>query len=304
MSADAIEAPVVVMFTEHVGRYRVEFDYDPAAVALLKSTVPGAMRRWIPGIRRWEVSAEWIGPLAGALANAGFGIAGLDHSNITHWFGPFVEALPTSPAGHDAYRAGRCKNCLTKPCRSGGVECTDCYRDRLIFQHRIKAALGRTPGLAYPTATSSTGKSTKFMRVPLEVELVAPDVRVRNARHPNTWKSSHAHQSRRVTPETAVVDMLLAASFEEKRTCPVCGRRPTKGTVVHTTCRTRLLHALNEDRPFSKSRNRFFQDGCCTVCGARPRQLPRGIVCTRCAGILDVARSLSTTSSPKEKSQL
>ena len=289
---DVVEASVVVVtFTEHDGRYRVGFAYDFEAVSILKSTVPGAMRRWVPKAKRWEVSSEWVGPLSGALVNAGFGIAGLDYSNVADWFGPFVEAIPTSEAGYAAYRPGRCKNCLTTPCRPGGVECADCFRDRLISQHRIKAALGEMPGLAYPTATSTTGKSTMFMRAPLEVELVAADVRVRNARHPDTWKFPHPHQSRRVTPETAVVDILLAADFEEKRTCPVCDRRPAKGAVVHATCRTRLLHALNEDRPFSKSRNRFFQDGCCTVCGARPCQ-SSGVTCLSCAQIMDASRSL------------
>lgn len=291
MSEDILEEPVVVAFTGHVGRYCVAFDYDPAAVALLKATVPGGMRRWVPKTRRWEVSAEWVGPLSGALVNAGFHVAGLDYDNIEDWFGAFVTPVPTVPGGHDAYRSGRCKNCLTAPHRPGGVECVACHRDRLIRQHRVKAALGETPGLRYPTAISSNGKSTTFMRVPLEVEQLPADVRVRNAGHPDTRKPSHAHPSRRVTPETAVVDILLTADFEEKRTCLVCGRRPTKGAVAHATCRTRLLHALNEDRPFSKSRNKAFQDGACTVCFSRPHQ-SSGVACARCAEIIDACRSL------------
>jgi hypothetical protein len=297
--ADEEPEPVVVSFTEHAGRYVVEFDYDPEAVALLKATVPGSMRRWIPETKRWEVSAEWIGPLSGALVNAGFGIAGLNYSNITDWFGPFVKATPTSPAGHDAYRSGRCSSCLTAPHRPGGVECHDCYRDRLIRQHRVKAAIGEMPGLAYPTATSSTGTS----RAPLEVELTATDVRLRSLRRPDTRKFPHTPLSRRVTPETVVVDILLAADFDEKQVCPVCGRRPPKkGTVVHVACRTRLLHALDEDRPFSKSRNHLYQSDCCTVCGARPRQ-PSGVVCPHCAQLANVCRALGRIDNVEEVQQ-
>ena len=290
MSEDVAEEPIVVAFTEHVGRYRVEFDYDPAAVSILKATVPGPMRRWIPKARRWEVSAEWSGPLSGALVNTGFGVAGLDYSNIESWFGVFAEATPTSSAGHDAYRSGQCKNCQTAPHRPGGVECADCYRDRLIAQHRVKAALGEMRGLRYPTATPVAGKWA-FMRAPLEVDQLPVDVRVRNVGHPDTRESPHTHSSRRVTPETAVVDILLVADFEKKRTCLVCGRRPTKGAVAHATCRTRLLHALDEDRPFSKSRNKTFQDDACTVCFSRPHQ-SSGVVCARCAEIIDACRSL------------
>ena len=178
LDEDVIKKPVVISFTEHAGRFLVEFDYDFEAVRILKSTVPGPMRRWITKTGRWEVSAEWAGPLSGALVNAGFGIAGLGYDNIQDWFGPFAEATPTSQAGHDAYRSGRCKNCLTEPHRPGGVECHDCFRDRLISQHRVKAAIGEAPGLAYPTATSSAGKSITFMRVPIELGLVVTDVRL------------------------------------------------------------------------------------------------------------------------------
>ena len=35
------DAPIIVAFIEHHGRYRVEFDYDPSAVAILKARRPG-----------------------------------------------------------------------------------------------------------------------------------------------------------------------------------------------------------------------------------------------------------------------
>lgn len=38
---------------------------------------------------------------------------------------------PTSKAGSDAYRHGMCKVCLTARHRPGGMECYDCYLNRL-----------------------------------------------------------------------------------------------------------------------------------------------------------------------------
>ena len=38
---------------------------------------------------------------------------------------------PTSQAGSDAYRQGKCKVCLTARHRPGGTECYDCYYARL-----------------------------------------------------------------------------------------------------------------------------------------------------------------------------
>jgi hypothetical protein len=139
-----------VVFTKTYGRYRVEFGYDPGVVAILKAAVPGAMRRWIKrttdenGVSRggfWEASTDWVGPLASAFVNAGIRVIGLNHANIRDWFDVFSAPMPTSPSGGRAYAKGFCKSCESVPHRSGGVECEDCYRQRLIFQHHVKAAL-------------------------------------------------------------------------------------------------------------------------------------------------------------------
>ena len=83
------DRPVITFGKEATGRYRVQFDYQAQAVDLLKATVPGSMRRWNPEGKQWEISADWTGPLAFALRNAGFDITGLDEDNITDWFGWF-----------------------------------------------------------------------------------------------------------------------------------------------------------------------------------------------------------------------
>jgi hypothetical protein len=85
---------------------------------------------------------------------------------------------------------------------------------------------------------------------------------------------------------TAVVDLLIAASGPP---CPICNRKPPKGAPVHATCRVRLLHALDEGKPFTKPRSQAYQDDCCTVCLARPRV---GVTCAHCTKVLGVCRSL------------
>ncbi len=161
------EKPVIVLTRSDTGRYRVEFDYDARAVAMLKDSVPGPMRRWIPDEKCWEISPDWSGPLSSKLRNAGFDVVGLDETNIGDWFGPFAVAAPTNAQGWCAYVEGRCTACAVAPHRPGGVECEQCFRGRLIAQYRIRAALARAGCAPYPEATAATG-SARTTQAPLE----------------------------------------------------------------------------------------------------------------------------------------
>jgi hypothetical protein len=281
------EEPLVV-FTEHHGRYRVEFDYHPVALAVLKRTVPGPMRRFmarfneeterwesLPGesSKFWEISTDWVGPLASAVINAGIEVLGFSHANIDDWFAVFSTDMPTRPTGHDAYRKGFCKSCLSAPYRPGGVECEDCYRKRLVLQHRVKAALAESHATRYPEALPAGG-SARTTRYPLEIDRT--DVAIVERDH------------------AAVLDILIAAEHD-RSACLVCGRRSSKGAAVHGSCRTRLLHAL-EDRPFSSARNKAYQGGACTVCLARPHT--GRATCTHCAELVDVCNSLTFSTHP------
>ncbi len=269
------EAPIVVVFVEHHGRYRVEFDFDARAVVLLKATVPAPMRRW--RAQRWEVGADWVGPLASAFVNAGIKVVGLDRTNISDWFGVFSAAMPTSPSGHRAYAKGFCKRCESNPHRPGGVECEDCHRQRLAVQHHVKASMAQARALPYPEALPAVGNATTT-RFPLEIDRA--DVAIVERDH------------------TAMIDLLIAAEHDRSTTCPICGRKPAKGVAVHALCRTRLLHALDESRAFTRARNRAFQDGACTVCSSRPQQVPGSVTCTHCAEIIDVCRLLRCAEKP------
>jgi hypothetical protein len=262
------DEPFVVVFTEHHGRYRVEFDYDPAAVALLKKTVPAPMRHWVKTAKRWEVSTDWIGPLASAFVNVGVEVLGLNHTNIADWFAVFSTDMPTRPSGHDAYRKGFCKSCELVPHRPGGVERQDCYRKRLAHQHRVKAALAEARAMRYLEALPAGG-SAHTTRYPLEIDRT--DLAIVERDH------------------AAVLEILIAAELGRSE-CLICRRRPSKGAAVHAICRTRLLHAL-DGRPFTKARNKAFQDGLCTVCATRPHR-PSVITCTHCAGLVDTCQSL------------
>jgi hypothetical protein len=276
------EDPLVV-FTEHHGRYRVEFDYHPTALAVLKKTVPGSMRRFmarfnqeterwepLPGesSKFWEISTDWVGPLASAVINAGIEVAGFSHANIDDWFAVFSTDMPTRPSGHDAYRKGFCTSCESVPHRSGGVECEDCYHKRLVLQHRVKAALAESRATRYPEALPAGG-TARTTRYPLEIDRTDTAIVERD----------HA----------AVLEILIAAEHG-RSTCLICGRKPSKGAAVHNSCRMRLLHALT-DKPFSKARNKAFQGGACTVCLARPHA--GHSTCAHCAAIVDTCSKLS-----------
>lgn len=274
LQAAAVEDQPLIAFSKSAdGRYRVEFDYDARAVALLKATVPAAMRRWIEDEKHdekyWAVSAEWTGPLASKLRNAGFDVVGLDENNIADWFSCFSVATPTSGDGHRAYVKGMCKTCTTTPYRPGGVECEECFRQRLIDQYRIIATLAGEGLAPLPEAEPAIGKArTTRAALPIdrgEIEIVKRDF-------------------------AAEVDFAILARRDQsvvRPPCPICGRRPAKGAVVHVGCRTRLLHALS-GRPFLKSRNKAFQAGLCTVCMTRPHRPPGRITCAHCAELIDV----------------
>jgi hypothetical protein len=266
------DQPLLVVFTEHRGRYRLEFDYDPDMIALLKKTVPGPMRHWDSQAKRWEISIDWIGPLAGAFVNAGIEVLGLDETNIADWFGCFAAETPTSEEGCRAYRKGLCKTCCAMPHRPGGTECEECFHQRLVAQHRVKAALAEAGATPYPEALAAVG-SARTTRYPLEID--RSDVAIVKRDY------------------SVIVDILIAAEYDQSTTCLICGRRPPKGD-AHATCRTRLLHALDEGRAFSRARNRAFQEGNCTVCRIRPR-LSGAVACAHCARLVDACRSWSPT---------
>lgn len=271
LRAGVVEDQPVITFSKAAsGCHRVEFDYHARAVSLLKEAVPAAMRSWIKDDKCWEISAEWTGPLMSKLRNAGFEATGLGQADIADWFGCFSTATPTTEEGHRAYLKGLCKTCAARPHRAGGTECEDCFSHRLTGQYRVKSTLA-VAGLApYPMAQPATagGRST---RAPLEI--------------------GHGDIEDSITKQdfAAEIDVAILARRDQsvaKPTCPICGRRPSKGAVVHVGCRTRLLHALS-DRPFIKSRNKAFQSGLCTVCMTRPHRPPGHSKCVHCAEIID-----------------
>jgi hypothetical protein len=266
------EDPLAVVFTEHHGRYRIEFDYSPAMIAQLKLAVPGPMRHWMPKGKRWEVSTDWVGPLASAFVNAGIEVLGLNHTNIADWFAVFSTDMPARSSGHDAYRKGFCKSCESVPHRPGGTECEDCYRKRLSLQHRVKATLAEAHATRYPEALPAGG-TARTTRYPLEVDRA--DVAIVERDH------------------ATVFDILITAE-PDRSDCLICGRRgSSKFGAVHAICRTRLLRAL-DGRPFTKVHNAAYQDGLCTVCFARPHT---GLsTCARCAELVDICQSLRPTS--------
>jgi hypothetical protein len=266
------EEPLVVVFTEHHGRYRVEFDYDPAAVALLKKTVPPPMRHWIKTAKRWEVSTDWVGPLASTFLNAGLEVLGLSHADIANWFGVYVTDVPTSESGHRAYLKGLCTVCESVPYRAGGIECDECHRKRLERQHRAIATLCAAGAIPYPEARPANG-SARTTYYPLPVDWVEVAIVERD----------HA----------PVLDILIAAE-PDRPDCLICGRRgSSKFGVVHAICRTRLLRALN-GLPFTKPQNGAYQIGLCPVCFARPHT--GHATCTRCAELVGVCQSLRRVS--------
>jgi hypothetical protein len=262
------ESALAVVFTEHHGRYRVEFDYDPAAVALLKKTVPPPMRHWIKPAKRWEVSTDWIGPLASAFVNAGIEVLGLNRTTIADWFAVFSTDMPTRDSGHDAYRKGFCKTCESVPYRPGGVECEDCFGKRLSLQHRVKAALAEAGATRYLEALPAGG-TARTTRYPLEINRT--DLAIIERDH------------------AAVLEILIAAEHG-RSDCLICGRRgSSKGGAVHAICRTRLLRAL-DGLPFTKPQNGAYQIGLCPVCFARPHA--GRATCAHCAELVELCQSL------------
>jgi hypothetical protein len=269
-----------VVFTADAGRYRLQVDYHPAIVGRLKTVVPAPMRRWVPRKQLlepgcciggyWEVSAEWAGPLAVAFREAGLDVRGLGHADIADWFAAFCAPVPTGKAGHRAYTAGLCANCTTADHRPGGVECEHCYHQRLIHQYRVMAALAKAQA-PHPKVVASAGAALTC-RYPLLATGTEGGIEERD--------------------RTVVLDILIEAEHDRSPSkCPICGRRPTKGTVTHATCRARLMHAV-VDRPLTKTRNKAFQDSLCTVCITRPQLPGRLVTCARCAKFIDAAKAL------------
>jgi hypothetical protein len=67
-----------VRFTSSGHDYRVGFVYDPAVVALLKSTVPAYARSWTAARKEWAVENSWADVLAAALRAAGHTVVGIE----------------------------------------------------------------------------------------------------------------------------------------------------------------------------------------------------------------------------------
>ncbi len=262
----ADENPVIEFSADASGRYRVEFDYHSRAVSLLKAVVPSQMRSWLPESSCWEISPEWLGPLASKFRNAGFPVAGLDETNLAHWFSWCSVAMPTSPDGNRAYTKGMCKVCTAAPHRSGGSECEDCHGQRLTGQHRIIETLVDS-GLAEWPEARPAGRGAWRTRAPLELDRDETEV----VKHDYTETADAA---------------IIAGRDRSQGKCPICARKPRGSAVVHVSCRNRLLHALSE-RSFLKSRNAAFQKGLCTVCLNRPHR-PSFVTCRNCADLIDV----------------
>lgn len=174
---------------------------------------------------------------------------------------------PITKAGQQAYREGRCAICSRAPHRAGDLACDTCHSTRLARAHRVHAALAGNGLAPWPVAVPSTGDALRY-RYPL---LVLDEDDVATAGEAPDY--------------TAAADAVLLAAREQTAPgCPVCGRKPAKGAVVHVGCRRNLLVTL-ADRPFTKPRNAAFQTGRFTVCRARPYE-PHGIACDHCAHLL------------------
>jgi hypothetical protein len=257
------EPPTITFAKQATSRYRVEFEYNEDAVAILKTTVPSAMRRWVADKRRWEVSVDWVGPLACAFIDVGFDVAGLDEATIADWFSWLVVPVPIGAQGHDAYCKGFCAVCTQQPHQPGGAECDRCFHRRLTRQYRVFEALVAEGLASYPQARPpERTSSARTTHAPLLIDQWLTDIPV----------TKHGYD--------AAADAVIMAQREEA-TCPICGRRPSKGAVVHIACRLRILHAL-QGRSFTKSRREGFEKGLCTVCLARPHRLPRHVTCAHC----------------------
>jgi hypothetical protein len=242
------------------GRYLVDFDYSPRVVAMLKSAVPAAARRWRRDSKCWEVNVDWAGPLVAVLRNAGIEVIGLGQLEEAELFWWCLSPVPISKGGHRAYVKGFCVTCAQSPHRPGGLECDQCYHKRVARQHRVRTALAAAGLATYPRAVPSAGSALRF-RTPVCV---------------------HDDEAPAVAPDyTAAVDaVILAARGRCYPACPICGHRPAKGAAVHVACRRRLM-ALLANRPFTRPRNAAFQAGLCTVCLARPHR-PGRISCEHC----------------------
>lgn len=66
-----------VGFARRGDEYAVRFNYDPAAVSLIKHVVPSYARRWSAPERTWWIGAEWADLLAAELRLYGHSVTGV-----------------------------------------------------------------------------------------------------------------------------------------------------------------------------------------------------------------------------------
>jgi hypothetical protein len=76
-----------IRFTDEGYQYRVEFRYDPTAVAIIKS-VPSHAREYDPISKTWTVRHLWARRLADDFTGAGFTVLGMTTRTSTDdWAG-------------------------------------------------------------------------------------------------------------------------------------------------------------------------------------------------------------------------
>jgi hypothetical protein len=74
-----------VRFQRRGSSHTIAFAFNPAVVELIKQTVPGYARQWIPERKEWEVDATWVDSLAATLLAAGHTVAGLNDRTATRY---------------------------------------------------------------------------------------------------------------------------------------------------------------------------------------------------------------------------
>ena len=209
-----------------------------------------------------KISPDWSG-LSSKLRNAGFDVVGLDETNI----GELVRSVRGGRTDQRAglvrlHVEGRCTACRSHRTVLEASNVSSVSGGRLIAQYRIRAALARAGCAPYPEATAATG-SARTTQAPLEIDPL--EIAITDCDY------------------AAAIDTVIVAHRDQSAAqppCPICGRRPAKGGLVHVACRRRLAHAVLE-RPFLKSRNAAFQAGLCTVCS--PGRSSRPGSCARTA---------------------
>lgn len=80
-----------VMVNDHTAR--VNFRYDPALVALVKDTVPGAYRAYDPVTKTWTVTDGYIDVLDDAIVERGHSVTRRDEGELPPPVEPTVESF-------------------------------------------------------------------------------------------------------------------------------------------------------------------------------------------------------------------